>query len=86
MMDYRGGAPLQSTCVQFCHRSYMLWLSYRLFLGTRHEDVWVSGGIAPPFLKSAVDGREWSVVADSSPDEVIEYFFNLPNPSSNNTP
>jgi hypothetical protein len=26
----------------------------------RHDDVWVSGGIAPPFLTSALDGGEWS--------------------------
>jgi hypothetical protein len=25
-----------------------------------HEDVWGSGGIAPPFLISALDGGEWS--------------------------
>jgi hypothetical protein len=25
-----------------------------------HEDIWGSGGIAPPFLTSAVDGDEWS--------------------------
>jgi hypothetical protein len=27
---------------------------------TRHEDVWGNGGIAPPFLASALDGRHWS--------------------------
>jgi hypothetical protein len=25
-----------------------------------HEDLWGSGGIAPPFLISALDGGEWS--------------------------
>jgi hypothetical protein len=25
-----------------------------------HKDVWESGGIAPPFLTSAIDGGEWS--------------------------
>jgi hypothetical protein len=25
-----------------------------------HEDMWGSGGIAPPFLTSALDGGEWS--------------------------
>jgi hypothetical protein len=25
-----------------------------------HEDIWGSGGIAPPFLTSALDGGEWS--------------------------
>jgi hypothetical protein len=25
-----------------------------------HEDIWESGGIAPPFLTSALDGGEWS--------------------------
>jgi hypothetical protein len=25
-----------------------------------HEDLWGSGGIASPFLTSAVDGGEWS--------------------------
>jgi hypothetical protein len=25
----------------------------------RHEDVWGSGGIAPPFLTSELDGGEW---------------------------
>jgi hypothetical protein len=27
----------------------------------RHEDVWGSRGIAPPFLTSALNGSEWSV-------------------------
>jgi hypothetical protein len=31
-------------------------ISYAL----RHEDVWGSGGIALPFLTSALDGGEWS--------------------------
>jgi hypothetical protein len=26
----------------------------------RHEDVWRSGGVAPPFLTLALDGGEWS--------------------------
>jgi hypothetical protein len=26
----------------------------------RHEDIWSNGGIAPPFLTSALDGGEWS--------------------------
>jgi hypothetical protein len=26
----------------------------------RHEDVWASGDIAPPFLTSRLDGDEWS--------------------------
>jgi hypothetical protein len=26
-----------------------------------HEDIWGSGGIAPPFLTSALDEGEWSV-------------------------
>jgi hypothetical protein len=26
----------------------------------RHENVWESGGIAPSFLTSALDGGEWS--------------------------
>jgi hypothetical protein len=25
-----------------------------------HEDIWGGGGIAPPFLTSALDGGEWS--------------------------
>jgi hypothetical protein len=25
-----------------------------------HEGIWVTGGIAPPFLTSALDGGEWS--------------------------
>jgi hypothetical protein len=25
-----------------------------------HEDVWGSGGVAPPFLTLALDGNEWS--------------------------
>jgi hypothetical protein len=25
-----------------------------------HEEVWGSGGIAPPFLTSLIDGGEWS--------------------------
>jgi hypothetical protein len=25
-----------------------------------HKDIWGSGGIAPPFLTSALDGGEWS--------------------------
>jgi hypothetical protein len=25
-----------------------------------HEDIWESGGIAPPFLTSVLDGGEWS--------------------------
>jgi hypothetical protein len=25
----------------------------------RHEDMWVSGGIAPSFLTSVLDGGEW---------------------------
>jgi hypothetical protein len=25
-----------------------------------HEGIWKSGGIAPPFLTAAIDGREWS--------------------------
>jgi hypothetical protein len=25
----------------------------------RHEDVWESGGIASPFLTSALNGKEW---------------------------
>jgi hypothetical protein len=29
-------------------------------LSTCHEDIWGSGGIAPPFLTSALDGGEWS--------------------------
>jgi hypothetical protein len=32
----------------------------RLFLRTRNEDMWGSGSITPPFLKSALDGSEWS--------------------------
>jgi hypothetical protein len=31
-----------------------------LNLAPRHEDVWGNGGIAPPFLTSALDGGEWS--------------------------
>jgi hypothetical protein len=27
----------------------------------RHDDLWVSGGIASPFLISALDGGQWSV-------------------------
>jgi hypothetical protein len=30
-------------------------------LSTTNEDVWGSGGIAPPFLTSALDEGEWSV-------------------------
>jgi hypothetical protein len=26
-----------------------------------HEDIWGSGGIAPPFLTSELDGSEWLV-------------------------
>jgi hypothetical protein len=26
----------------------------------RHEDIWGSGGIVPPFLTLALDGGEWS--------------------------
>jgi hypothetical protein len=26
----------------------------------RHEDIWESGGIDPPFSTSALDGGEWS--------------------------
>jgi hypothetical protein len=29
------------------------------YLTPRHEDIWGSGGIAPPFLASALDGGEW---------------------------
>jgi hypothetical protein len=29
------------------------------------EDIWGSGGIAPPFLNSALDGGEWSVSRSS---------------------
>jgi hypothetical protein len=28
--------------------------------GITHEDIWASGGIAPPFFTSALDGGEWS--------------------------
>jgi hypothetical protein len=27
----------------------------------RHEDIWESGGIFPPFLTAALDGDDWSV-------------------------
>jgi hypothetical protein len=29
-------------------------------LSTRHEDLWGSGSIAPPFMTSVLDGGEWS--------------------------
>jgi hypothetical protein len=29
-------------------------------LSTRHEGIWWSGGIAPQFLTSTLDGGEWS--------------------------
>jgi hypothetical protein len=31
-----------------------------------HEDMWGSGGIAPPFLTLALDGSEWSASCQES--------------------
>jgi hypothetical protein len=39
-----------------CRINVKLSLQYAV----RHEDVWGSGGIAPSFLTSALDGGEWS--------------------------
>jgi hypothetical protein len=37
---------------------------------SRHEDVWESGGVAPPFLTSSLDGGEWSIrPCRSTPEE-----------------
>jgi hypothetical protein len=36
----------------------------------RHEDIWGSVGIAPPFLISALDGGQWS---DSHPGLLIPH-------------
>jgi hypothetical protein len=38
-------------------RTFFNFLLYILY---RHEVVWGSGGIASPFLTSALDGGEWS--------------------------
>jgi hypothetical protein len=35
---------------------FLCLISYALC----HEDIWGSGGIAPPFFASALDGGEWS--------------------------
>jgi hypothetical protein len=43
----------------------------------RHEDVWWSGGIAPPFLTSASDGGEWST---SRPRRYIPKGYSLRHP------
>jgi hypothetical protein len=44
----------------------LIWLKRKVKLSlclvnltTRHEDVWGSGGIAPPFLALWLDGGEW---------------------------
>jgi hypothetical protein len=46
------------------HRSVQGKANAKFFLclisQSRNEDVWGSGGIAPPFLTSALDGGEWS--------------------------
>jgi hypothetical protein len=34
--------------------------SLGLINSPRREDVWGSGGMAPPFMKSALNGGEWS--------------------------
>jgi hypothetical protein len=42
------------------------WLTFTfiiiiiIIIALYHEDIWGSGGIAPPFLNSALDGGEWS--------------------------
>jgi hypothetical protein len=40
----------------------------------RHEDVWGSGDIAPPFLTLALDGGEWSASCPSrfTPGERVD--------------
>jgi hypothetical protein len=44
-----------------CWRKVKINLSLCLInYASRHEYIWVSGGIAPPFLISALDGSEWS--------------------------
>jgi hypothetical protein len=49
--------------------TFLAWaIIYRVFLeklmvkvkSSRHEDVYKSGGVAPPLLTSALDGGEWS--------------------------
>jgi hypothetical protein len=46
------GFDVTSTAVKL----FLFLISYALC----HEDIWGSGGIAPPFLTSAIDGGEWS--------------------------
>jgi hypothetical protein len=43
------------------------------YLSTNHEDVWGSGGIAPPFLTSALDGDVWSASCPGrfTPSEIV---------------
>jgi hypothetical protein len=45
-------------CPPLCDASSIPRANVKLFLC--HEGVWGSGGIAPPFLTSALDGGEWS--------------------------
>jgi hypothetical protein len=40
-------------------------LLYLINSAPRHEDIWGSGGIAPPLMTSALDGGEWTA---SRPD------------------
>jgi hypothetical protein len=35
-------------------------VNVKVKLSLRHENLWENGGIAPPFLASALDGGEWS--------------------------
>jgi hypothetical protein len=46
----------------YMHKGEKVKLSLYLImsLAPRHEDVWGSGGIAPPFLTLVRDGGEWS--------------------------
>jgi hypothetical protein len=62
-------------------KSYAFWniipctvrVNLSLRLVTRalcHDDIWGSGGIAPPFLTSTLDGGEWSA---SRPEKSPQY-------------
>jgi hypothetical protein len=52
-----GKCILRNVAKHYQHYHYRILVSS---LASRREHVWGSGGIAPPFLCSALDGGEWS--------------------------